>query len=530
MFNEDRTVAVAFNGEIYNFKRLREELLPRHAFVSTSDTEVLVHGYEEWGSGFVDRLEGMFALAMVDLRRRSVLLARDSVGIKPLYYVETPEWIAFASEARALLKLDLPGAPGEVDMDSARRLLMGMYLADPDRTLLKGVRKLPAGHTAGIENGKMEVRRFWRLGRSEDIESIAAGEAVDRTRVRLQEIVRDHLVADVEVGVLLSGGLDSSLLAAMAQRCSDKPIATFTAGFPHVWDERPYAREVAAHIGSRHQEILIDPQAAVKRLANMIDTYDDLGTVDGGILMIHAVTEQIRERGIKVLLVGEGADEVFGGYSWYGVSQQPFRSLPLPARALLCYYASSRMLLAPWRGARNVANVFRESGQSEPFRQIQYWEITSQLPNHYIMKVDKATMAHGVEARVPYLDRRLVQWAYDLPRRVLLPRTWWSLDPEQPKWLLRQVAAPLLPASIRGRRKRGFSLPMHDVIQANIDLVKDCLMGPQSIAAAFFSERERARLLRYRYSSYHPVQKHREWLIWKLFLMELWRRKVVAGR
>lgn len=527
MLNAAGTVALSYNGEIYNHPSLREQLAPSDRFVSTTDTEVLLHAYDRWGLDFLGRLEGMFAFALHDQTLGKVWLVRDPLGIKPLYYIENPKWIAFASEARSLMRLGLPGWTPDIDMQAADRLLGAMYLAQEPDTLIAGVRRLPPGHLAEIDRDGLRIRPHWQLRHRPGMERISPSDAIEQTRTLLEQVVREHLVADVDVGVMLSGGLDSSLIAALAQKNAPQPLRTFTAGFPHALDERPYAKAVAEHIGSRHEEVLIDPAEAGKRLLEILPTFDDLGTVDGGIIMISLVAEKIREHGIKVLLVGEGADEVFAGYSWFGVSQYPFRALPRLGRAALCQYATTRVFHEFLGNSRRITRVFRESGASDPLRQIQYWELRTQLPNHYLMKVDKATMAHSIEARVPYLDRRLVQWAFDLPSRLLLPGQWWTADPQRPKAMLRHIARTELPPAIFSRPKRGFSLPMHDFLQANRELVRDCLLDPSGLPARLLPKRHRQRLLDYRYSGYHPVYKQREWMTWKLFLMELWRRTVM---
>jgi asparagine synthase (glutamine-hydrolysing) len=461
MFNEDGSIALIFNGEIYNFRELRRQLITAgHCFTSRTDSEVLVHGYEEWGSALVTRLCGMFAFAIWDVRDQSLFLARDPLGMKPLYYWVGPGGdMVFASELKAFLALhDFEPRP---DVPMLRQYLELNFIADTERTSLVGVRKLPAGH-------RLRVRRdYLPLGRPLQpeafyvppvVESLDTnGEALDRRADRLyrtlNQVVGEHLEADVPVGLLLSGGLDSSLIASLASRRG--PIHTISMGFADSsLDERPYARLVADSIGSQHEEVTIHPDETSGSLEQSIWYVDDLFG-DWGVISTMLLYAKCRAAGVKVVLVGEGSDELFGGYPQYETAGGAAADeLGLERRALRLYrwYSGRRWGRELWKLRRIVRDLDRES-QGDFFSTIRRFETRHQLPHCYNMKVDKASMAASVEARVPFLDVRVADEGFRTPREALL-------RDGTNKFLLRHMATRhnLLPPVTTERPKVGGSI------------------------------------------------------------------------
>lgn len=526
--NEDGTVQIVFNGEIYNFQELARELATAgHTFRSQTDTEVIVHAYEEWGESCVTRLRGMFAFAIWDARQAALLLARDRIGIKPLYYVDSPQGIAFASEAKAFRALPAAWWTPRLD-DEALPLYLGFpCIWDHSRTMLAGVAKLPPGHLMVARQGVSRITRYWELREDSAIARLPFAEAVSALDATLTDAVRSHLIADVPVGILLSGGLDSSLVAALAARQSGQ-VRTFTMGFPHRWDERPWAAQVARHLGTVHQDLEVNPALAWDEVTAAAGWFDDLSSADSGLLTTRLMAAKARAHGIKVLLVGEGADEVFGGYPWFGLSQHPFAVLPAGWWWRGYYYGATRQGLrfrpdlSAWRGVLNGAP------RRDPFRTVARMEITRQLPNHLLMKVDKSTMAAGVEARVPYLDHQVVEMAYSFPRAHKLPGYWFRHDQAREKRVLRALAAKYLPAGIATRKKRGFLFPVGEFLTAHGEKIRAVVDHPQSRGLALLGPRARRWL--FTPQRWQPLEWERHMLLWKLLMLELWTQTILNSR
>lgn len=454
MLSEDGGVVLVYNGELYNFAVLRRELegLGRR-FNSRCDTEVVLRSVEEWDTECVGRFDGMFAFAVWDAAGRRLLLARDPMGVKPLYYWARPgqRGVVFASELKALLQL--PDFHAEVDRRSLREFLEFGYTFDRDRTILKGVRKLPPGHTLTVTPGRvLGPTPYFRpeVGRSGQYAS--RGECEQDLYRTLIEVVDQQLVADVPVGVLLSGGVDSSTIAALAARTGT--LRTFTMAFANSnVDERPYARMVSRHIGSTHEEVVITPEQITRELEDAAFYVDDL-FADWGVVTTRILYRHCREEGIKVVLVGEGADEIFGGYPSFRYGMGNGNGRPGPARlfALYRHYSGRRYGTRFWSFYRIMRRWLAEC-DGDLFGAIRLFESRNQLPNNYVMKVDRASMSVSVEARVPYLDPRVATLAYRIPGRFLLGE---GTD----KQVLRSMAERfgILPAEIARRDKYGASI------------------------------------------------------------------------
>lgn len=447
MIDRESGVVLAYNGEIYNFRELRATLeAAGHAFRSAGDTEVLLRAYLEWGIDCIERFCGMFAFAIWDPRDRVVHLARDAMGMKPLYLHAGAGWIAFASEIKAFLALD--GFRPRLDPDGVQQFLEFGFLFERHRTSLLGVSKLEAGERVELVDGRVRRRQIWyRPPRplSDDLRS--ESQRIEGLRATLDVVVAQHLLADVPLGLLLSGGLDSSVIAALAARHGS--ITTISMGFDQSSvDERPEARRVAEHVGSRHVEVLISAADVRREIEQGGWVFDDLFG-DWGTLSTRLLYRRCRELGIKVVLVGEGADEIFGGYDIFG---QP-RKLGLWQRFRIYQRYSGRRHGRLFPSFDRVLREYLEESKGDSFHALRLFESRRQLPNRYVMKVDKASMAESIEARAPYLDRRVADIAYRTPSQFLLRGG-------SNKHLLRLVGAQdgLLPASTVCRKKFGAPL------------------------------------------------------------------------
>ena len=486
--NEDGTVHVVQNGEIYNFLELRAELeRAGHRFATRCDTEVLVHLYEEVGEGFAERLRGMFAVAIWDARRRRLVLARDRFGIKPLYYRVTGDELTFASELRAL-------PSGEIDLEAVEAYLAFNSIPSP-YSIFRETRKLPPGHTLVWEDaGATHVSRYARPApvAATDARSDDPNELAEELRARLRDSVRAHLIADVPVGVLLSGGVDSALLTALAAQEASEAVHTFTIGFEErSFDEVEDARSVAERYGTRHEELVLRPDAALL-LPRLADAFDE-PCGDSSAVPSYLVSE-LAARHVKVALSGEGGDELFGGYHTYVADllaqrlgrlaplARPFvERLPSSSRRVSVDYMAKRFVrgahLPPLERHHAWKEIFspaareeltgRRSGfdpvdlQRAEFAETEGAELLARLQDvdrrlylvdDLLVKTDRSSMAHSLEARVPYLDPVVAGLALELPTRLKV-RGWHK------KVLLRKAAAPLLPRRIVYGRKRGFSIP-----------------------------------------------------------------------
>lgn len=447
MVDTDRSVVLAYNGELYNFRELRRELQGRgHVFRSEGDTEVVLRSFIEWGCDCFGRFAGMFALALWDAREATLHLARDAMGMKPLYYLPRPDGVAFASEVKAFRAL--PGFDPRLDRSALTQYLEFGYVFESQRTILEGLRKIEPGHRLEIRGGQVAVDHAWFQPPALD----AHDDRGEPERVRelgsvMQEVIGQHLIADVPLGLLLSGGLDSSLIAALAARRG--ALLTISMGFDASGvDERPQAREVSQFIGSRHLEVLITAAEVKREATEGAWVFDDL-FADWGTITTRLLYRRCRENGIKVVLVGEGADELFGGYDIFRV---PARLGLWQQFRLYQKYAGRRYgrLFSPFR---DIIHEYLEAGHADAFHAVRLFESRRQMPNQYMMKVDKASMAESVEARAPYLDRRVAELAYRTPGA-------WLLRNGENKYLLRALAREhkLLPAAASGRAKFGAPL------------------------------------------------------------------------
>jgi asparagine synthase (glutamine-hydrolysing) len=554
--NEDGTVHVVQNGEIYNYRELRAGLeVAGHRFATRSDTEVLVHLYEEHGDGFAERLRGMFAVAVWDARRQRLVLARDPFGIKPLYYRENANELAFASELRALPR-------GEIDLDALEAFLAFNSVPGP-YSIFREVRKLRPGHLLVWEEGEARVSRFARLAplpaaelRREDDDELA-----EELRARLRDSVRAHLIADVSVGVLLSGGVDSSALAALAAQESSDPVHTFSIGFEErSFDELDDARSVAQQYGTRHEELVLRPDAALL-LPALADAFDE-PFADSSALPTYLVSE-LAARHVKVALSGEGGDELFGGYYTYAADLLALRvgrlaplarplveRLPSSGRRASFDYKAKRFVGAaglpplerhhawkeifspevraellgsdPLSGSRLdpvdlLRARFAETEGAELLARLQDLDLGTYLVDDLLVKTDRASMAHSLEARVPYLDPLVAGLAQALPTRL-------KVSGLRKKRLLRKAAAPLLPRRIVYGRKRGFSIPAAAWLRGELEPFARDVLSPETMRRqAFFQPAIVASLLDRHVAGKEDLSRQ----LWGVLAFTLWYERHV---
>src|ERR687887_1462773 len=514
--NEDGSIHVVQNGELYNYRELRAALeRAGHRFRTQSDTEVLVHLYEEHGLDFARRLRGMFAVAVWDSQRRRLVLARDRYGIKPLYYRASEAALEFASELRALPR-------GEVDLDALEAFLAFNSIPAP-LTIFREARKLPPGHVLVWQDGDIELQRFARPrpAASRELREDDEAELVEELRSRLRDSVQAHLIADVPVGVLLSGGIDSSALAALAAEASAEPVRTFSIGFEErSFDELGDARLVAQRYGTQHRELVLRPDAALL-LPALAEAFDE-PFADSSALPTYLVS-QLAAQDVKVALSGEGGDELFGGYYTYAADLLALRVGPLAraarplvellptsgGRASFDYKAKrfARAAHLPplerhhgWKeifsaDARaeltgRTSNFdpvellrarFDETGGAELLARLQDVDVGFYLVDDLLVKTDRASMAHSLEARVPYLDTLVASFALSLPERL-------KVRGFRKKVLLRRAAAPLLPARIVNGRKRGFSIPAAAWLRGELEPFARQTLSPNALRRQGFFE------------------------------------------
>lgn len=522
MRDEATGVTLAYNGEVYNFRTLRAELEGRgHRFRSTGDTEVVLRAFLEWGTASFARFGGMFALALWDPRTQTLHVARDAMGMKPLYIARIPGGAVFASEVKALKAV--PGLRLTPTERGLRQYLEFGYVFDTNATIFDGVRKLPPGCHATLRvGGDLSICRFFEPPLPDPRDDRDEEARVSELSSVLETVVGEHLIADVRVGLLLSGGLDSSLIAAIAARRG--ALLTLSMGFSDSSiDERPNARLVAEAIGSHHLEIEITPAEVMREVSSGAWVFDDL-FADWGTITTQLMYRACRERGVKAVIVGEGADELFGGYDIFRV---PERLGLLEMFRLYQRYAGRRhgRLFGEFR---RVVNAYQDLAHGEAFDAVRHFECCRQLPNQFVMKVDKASMAESVEARAPFLDHRVARVALRTPKR-------WLLRGAETKYLLRAAARrePTLPTTTTGRLKFGAPLAatwMDDhrefrsfARERLLDGTWARRLGLRDAMCAYFND----GLQGYAWPAEISIFRN---LAWRLLLLELWAPHYVSER
>jgi len=558
MTNEDDSIAVIVNGEIYNFQALRRDLEAKgHRFKSRSDSEVVVHLYEEEGVDFLDHLRGMFALALWDGPRRRLVLARDRFGKKPLFYHVDSQGLVFASELGALAESGRFQRRPHIDAIDA--FLSLQYVPSP-WTAFEGVRKLPAGCRLICEAGRIgEPERYFQL-RFDRPATGSLAELTERLHAQVEDAIRVRMVSDVPLGAFLSGGLDSSLIVAMMAMHSSQPVKTFSVGFTSKdFSELPYAKMVSDRYGTDHHEIVVEPDMA-SVIPEFVRHYGE-PFADSSALPTWYLCQYTRT-GVTVALSGDGADEAFAGYRRYSHSRtarvlrglpgplpkalaNALGSIPIPAAKQVRDYGRRLMepehvrflglaahiphedrvaLYAPAMGerfaedlvARRFGELYAASTASDPVNRLLDLDIQTYLTDDILTKVDIASMAHSLEVRCPLVDQELMAFAASVPGEM-------KLRGLTTKLILREVAKPLLPEKILARRKQGFGLPVDRWMKEDLaPLSRDVLLDQTARERGIFEPAAIEALLRQ-----HQRGEPRGDQIWALMMLELWYREFI---
>lgn len=558
VFNEDKTVWIVFNGEIYNFPELRDELEKRgHRFYTHTDTEVIVHLYEDLGAECISKLRGMFAFALYDERRKKLLMARDRFGKKPLHYAWADGRLLFGSEIKSILAV----APelAVVNNEALLQYLYFGYVPDP-LTAFTPIQKLPPGHLLEFEGGQLKVRQYWNLPRYGTDQPMSEEECLEELERRLAEGVRIRLISDVPLGALLSGGTDSSTVVALMARASSKPVKTFSIGFSHdEFNETSYARIVANRFNTEHHELVVEP--------NVLETLETLTSSmeepfgDSSMLPTYYVSRMARKY-VTVALSGDGGDEIFAGYERYAINlrRQGFERIPRWARDLYRKQIFPRLpnntrgrrfsynVSLPWReryvdsisfipsierdmpllsgefreilrACENPESVmfryFEQAPATDSVSQMLYVDTKTYLVGDILTKVDRMSMANSLEVRVPILDHLFVEWATRLPVE-------WKLRSGVQKYILRKLAERVgVPREVLYRRKQGFALPLVHWMRDELkDVIMSVLLEPRTLQRGYFNPKSVKCLL----DEHFRERRDRSHEIWRLLMLELWHR------
>ena len=562
--NENETLQVVFNGEIYNFIELREELIKKgHVFKTESDTEVIVHGYEEWGRDCVSHFNGIFAFALWDASRRQLFLSRDHLGVKPLYYIHLGDLFLFASEIKALLSA--PGCPREVDLKSLGKLFALRYVPSPD-TLFREIKKLNPGHHMVVDQYGLKVKRFWNW-KPETPTRLKEDELVESYRELLEDAVRLQMRSDVPVGLFLSAGIDSNALLAMMSERSDRPIHTFTIGFEEgeSSNETDDALKMAERFGADHSEMIVGPrdyQDYYKRY--LWDLEEPVGNESAAAFYFVSL---IASRKVKVALSGQGADEPWAGYDRHiGIKlSQMYSQIPqVVTRRILgpmverfgrsprwrrgtvaldepdvltrlvkiySFYTSDMKakLFQPWvleqvspdgRDAREaLSRLHSDVEHLDPLTQMLYIDTRADLPDDLLMVGDKTSMANSLEARVPYLDYRIVEFVEKLPASL-------KLRGLKAKYLHKKAVEKWLPRDVIDQKKKGFANPVYKWLRESMQqYVSDCLLSDNAAVARYFDQTYIRRLVADHEAGRQNYMRH----IYLLISFELWHQMFIPA-
>lgn len=573
MTNEDGTVWIVFNGEIYNFMELRAQLVAAgHQFRSKTDTEVIIHGYEQWGDDVVKKLRGMFALAIWDTRRRRMLLARDRVGKKPLFYFFDGARFFFGSEIKSILATGEVRA--ELDPVALHDYLTYLYFPPP-RTAFKGIAKLPPATcmaVSAVPGGRLEMKQwsYWDPVEAAASAEVSPKDAVEKTRALLEEAVRIRLISDVPLGIFLSGGLDSSTITALAARQSADPVQTFSIGFhdSKFYDELPYANLVAKALGTDHH--VLEPQADCAMLLTKVIRHFDEPFGNPTAILEYILTKLMREH-VTVALSGDGGDELFGGYPRYAGARLAgyYNRLPQFVTRGLVSKLSTLMhddtngrhsfrrmrefaqsawmpvedMYLSWIGylsedekhnlytpafAEQVGDrdsgdflrdLFRRGAKLDPLNRLGYVDLASFLCCNCLEYGDRMSMANSLEVRCPFSDQDLVEFALGLPANMKLR----GLDS---KWIVKEAMRGILPPEILRRKKMGFAPPLPTWVNRELKPLIAGMLDPATIERrGIFRADSVARLLR----DHTEQRRDNSMQIWSLLMIEVWQRMYLDG-
>ncbi len=560
VYSEDKSIVVVMNGELYNFREVRADLERRgHKFETQTDTEILPHLYEEYGDAMVEYLNGMFAFALWDKRRQKLLIARDRFGEKPLYYGVFDNKLIFASEPKVLL--ENPHVERELNLDSLRQYLSFDYVPAP-ASIYKNIYKLPAAHLLILERGEIKTRRYWNLSFEKPAEKLSVSEASEQLKELLADSVRMRLVSDVPLGILLSGGVDSSTVAAFAAQFSSKRVKTFSIGFEEdSFDESKYARQVAAHLGTEHYEDKLSVEAAAD-LISEIGGWLDEPLSDGSLLPTLLLSRFVKKH-VSVALGGDGGDEIFAGYPMYyahkvanfygaiprflrnGLIEPIVNNLPVSNKNLSFDYKAKRFVAASkydlvarhhswfgsfsieaqrdllskdvlaqtsgniYKGAKDLLEICNAENQIE---KMQFLDMNFYLAEDILTKVDRASMAVSLEVRAPFLDYRVAEFAASLPLE-------YKLKGSVGKYILKEAVKNLLPASIIKRPKKGFGIPIAAWLKGRLNPLLHEMLAPERLKNQGLFNSDFVRELIKEHET-NRASHHKQ--LWTLLVFQLW--------
>jgi asparagine synthase (glutamine-hydrolysing) len=561
IFNEDRSIAIVFNGEIYNFPELRPELERRgHRFTTNSDTEVIVHLYEDMGPACVSQLRGMFTFALYDRTRDKLLIGRDRLGKKPMHYALAGDRLLFGSEIKSILAV----APelARIDHQALLQYMYFGYILDPLTAFLP-IRKLPPGHLLEFERGELRIQQYWDLPQYATHSPSSEEECLVEMERRLAEAVRIRLISDVPLGALLSGGTDSSIVVALMARASSEPVKTFSIGFKQAdFNEAPYARLVAERFHTDHHELILEPDivGTVEKLTRSLE--EPFG--DSSMLPTYFISCLARQH-VTVALSGDGGDEVFAGYDRYrtALHDRAFPWVPEWTRSLyrnhihqrLPYSVPGRSLAysisLPWdkRYAEDVSlqPIFRElrllsedvlaraeqddplnalhhyierAPAKDPLSRLLYLDSKTYLPGDILTKVDRMSMLTSLEVRVPILDHVFLEWATSLTPE-------WKMRGGKQKYMLKKLAERVgVPREVLDRPKQGFALPLVHWTRHDLkDMIMSVLLQPRTLQRGYFKPEAVRQLL----DEHFRQRRNHSGRIWRLLAFELWHRNYLEA-
>jgi asparagine synthase (glutamine-hydrolysing) len=566
VWNETRDVAVVLNGEIYNYKEVRNDLAKRgHSFHSASDTEVLPHLYEEYGTAMVDHLNGMFAFALWDSKQRRLFIARDRFGEKPLYWGVFDNTFLFASEPKVLFAH--PAVHPSLNLNALRKYLSFDYVPAP-LSIYEGIHKLPAAHMLVVENGNVDVKKYWTLSYKKPETVPTIDEAAEQLRELMSDSVRMRLVSDVPLGILLSGGVDSSTVAALAVRSSSETVKTFSISFAESsFDESKYARAVASHLGTDHHEERLSVDL-VANLVGEIGSWMDEPLSDPSLLPTYLLSRFTRKH-VTVALGGDGGDELFAGYPMYeghafasaysriprairrALIEPAVRMLPVNTRNISFDYKARRFIMAAdyevvarhhvWFGSfapdeqeqlltddvkrTTDGDIYADARQmlaeecdaDSLVERMQSLDTRLYLAEDILTKVDRASMAVSLEVRAPFLDPLVAEFAASLPLN-------YKLRGRTSKFILKRAMNPLLPRFVTKRAKKGFGVPVAEWLKGKLRPLARDLLSPERIRNhGLFSPRFVEKLLN---EHDRGLADHRK-LLWTLLMFELWHESFI---
>ncbi len=556
--NEDGSIQIVFNGEIYNFQALRQELIRcGHVFATASDTETIVHAYEEYGEACVERFRGMFAFALWDARRQRLFLARDRFGKKPLFIHARDDVLLFASEIKALLAY--PGIKVEVDRESVWDYLAYRYVPGP-ATLYQGIHKLAPGSYAVWERGVLRETRYYSPpDQLPLVEIVLPSDPVGRFLELLDESVKIRMVSDVPFGAFLSGGIDSSAVVGLMARHSSLPVKTFSVGFAEAqYSELGYAAVIARQFETEHHELTVSQDHLMEELPALV-RYRDAPVSEPSDIPIYLLAKEAR-RSVKMVLTGEGSDEFLGGYPKHvferyaaayqmlpgvlrhGLIEPLAHALPYRSRraktAIVNLGLEDRQDRMPrWFGAlsgkeRDELVAFRPAAdrrsgvqfdtppENSALRRILYFDQTSWLPDNLLERGDRMTMAASIEARMPFMDHELAAYVSSLPDH-------YRVRGRQTKWILREAMKRLLPEAILERPKVGFRVPVNEWFRGPMrDYLYDHLTGADSRTRDYYRPQALAGIL----EEHVQGRQNHEKLLWCLLNLEIWHRECLGGQ